>query len=90
MCDWGGPLTSGMRDMWSGQGPASSLDCPAALILEFLSKQNESPTALQWGSGYIYLLPRTDHHSEEKLRKCLLRCGSFLSQCLSSVCYYKM
>ena len=80
-CDWGGLLTSGMRGMWSGQGPAASLDGHAALVLEFLSKRHESPIALQWGSGYIYLLPQSTstsyHHGEEKLWKCLLRCGSF-------------
>ena len=34
-------ISSGMRDMWSGQGPASPLDCPATDILEFLSTGNE-------------------------------------------------
>ena len=37
--------------MWSVQGPASSLNCPAILVLEFLSIENESPIALPWGSG---------------------------------------
>ena len=31
-----GLLTLRMRNMWSGQGPASSLNCLAVLILEFL------------------------------------------------------
>ena len=32
----GGLLTSKMRNMWSGQGPASSLNHPAILFLEYL------------------------------------------------------
>ena len=43
MCGWGGLLVLGMRDMWSGKGPASSLNCPAILVLEFQSIGNESP-----------------------------------------------
>ena len=35
MYGWGDLLTSGMRNMWSRQGPASSLNCPAILVLEF-------------------------------------------------------
>ena len=35
MCGWEGLLTSRMRNMWSSQGPATSLNCPALLILEF-------------------------------------------------------
>ena len=43
--------------MWSGQGPASCLNCPANLILEFQSVGNESPIALPcqglgWGTGW--------------------------------------
>ena len=34
----GGLLTSGTRNMWSGQGRAPSLNCPAILYLEFQSK----------------------------------------------------
>ena len=32
--------------MWSGQSPLFSLSCPAILVLEFWSIQNESPIAL--------------------------------------------
>ena len=38
-----------MRTMWSVQGPASSLNCPAILVLEFQAIGNESPIALLWG-----------------------------------------
>ena len=38
-----GLLTSGTRNMWYGQGQASSLNCPAILCLEFQSIGNESP-----------------------------------------------
>ena len=34
--------------MWSGQGPVSSLNCSAILVLEFLSTGDESPIALPW------------------------------------------
>ena len=33
MCGQGGLLT--LREMWPEQGPASSLNCPATLVLEF-------------------------------------------------------
>ena len=49
MCGKGGPLSLGLRNMWSVQGPASSLNCPAILVLEFQSLENESPVALPWG-----------------------------------------
>ena len=51
-------MTSRTRNMWSGQGPASSLNCPAILTLEFWSTGNESPIALCWVWGNIYLLPQ--------------------------------
>ena len=35
MCGWEGLLTLRMRNMWSSQGPATSLNCPALLIWEF-------------------------------------------------------
>ena len=38
----------GMRNMWSGKGPFFSPSCPAILVLEFWSIQNESPIALPW------------------------------------------
>ena len=34
-----------LRNMWSAQGPASSINCPAVLLLEFQSIENEFPTA---------------------------------------------
>ena len=49
--------------MWSVQGPASSLNCPAMLLWEFRSIENESPIAVPWGRGLgggICLLPRFD------------------------------
>ena len=48
-CGQGGLLTSRIRNMWSEQGPAFSLNCPAILILEFQSTGNESPIALPCG-----------------------------------------
>ena len=45
----GGLQTSGMRNMWSEEGPASSLNCPAILVLEFWPSGNEFPMALPWG-----------------------------------------
>ena len=50
----GGLLTSGMRSMCSVQGPASSLNCPTFLVLEFQSIENESPVALPSGEGSPY------------------------------------
>ena len=45
----GGSLAFGMRNTWYVQASASSLNCPAILVLEFLSIENESPIALSWG-----------------------------------------
>lgn len=45
-CHHGGLLISRMRNMWFGQEPSSTLNCPAALILEFLSMANGSPVTL--------------------------------------------
>lgn len=56
MCDWGDLLTLRTRNMWSGKGPASFLNFPAILTLEFWSTRNESPIALLW-EGPIYFLP---------------------------------
>ena len=56
----GGLPTLRMRNMWSGKGPASSLNCPAILVLELWFKGNKSPVTLPWGRGGregIYLLP---------------------------------
>lgn len=50
MCDWGGLLTSEMRNMWSGLGPASSVKCPVILVLGYWSIGNDSPIALHWGA----------------------------------------
>ena len=52
----------------SGQGPASSLDCPAFLVLEYRSTGNESPIAYPGGarlppasSGQTWLHARLKH-----------------------------
>jgi len=61
MCGWGGLLASRTRNVWSSQGPAFSLTCPAILVLEFQSTGNESPTPLPWvGGAPISLLPHLD------------------------------
>ena len=41
MCGLGSLQTSRTRNAWSGQGPASSLNCPTIPILEFQSTWNE-------------------------------------------------
>ena len=41
MCGQTGPLK--MSDMWSGQGPASSLNCPVTFFLEFQSTWSGFP-----------------------------------------------
>ena len=51
MCGQGGLLTLIMRNLWSGQGPAISLNCPAIFVLEFQSSGNEAPVASNWGRG---------------------------------------
>ena len=62
MCGSQALLTSGMRNMWSGKDPAFTLNCPAFLILEFLSTGNESPIALSWGgAGVGNSLPQYFH-----------------------------
>ena len=56
MCSRGGVLTWRMRNTWSllsGQGPASSLNCPAIDILEFQLAGDDSPIALHWGRGHL-------------------------------------
>ena len=53
ICGWGGFLTLRMRNMWSGQGPAFSLICPAVLTLEFQSTGNESQIILPWGGAHL-------------------------------------
>ena len=61
MCSPGGLLTLRMRNTWSWQGPAFSLNCPAILVLEFCSIGNEFPVALSWWWGLrlgISLLPQ--------------------------------
>ena len=55
-CGQGGLLTLGRRNMWSGQGPTSSLNCPAVL-LEFQSIGNESPITLPQDKVF-FLLPQ--------------------------------
>ena len=39
-----------MRNMWSGLGPASSMNCPVILVLEYWSIENDCPIALHWGA----------------------------------------
>lgn len=39
-------LISRKRNMWFGQEPSSTLNCPAVLVLEFLSMGNGSPVTL--------------------------------------------
>ena len=58
MCGRGGLLTLRTRDMWSEQGPASSLNCPAILVLEFWSIGNELLYPGRVGS--ICLLPQAE------------------------------
>ena len=70
MCGWGDLLTLRLRIIWSGQGPASSLNYPAILILVFQSIGSEFPIALPrgWGSSstsYLTVIYQT-------LIKCLL------------------
>ena len=43
-------MTLGMRNTWSLQGPASSLNCPA-IVLECRAIENQSPIALPWVAG---------------------------------------
>ena len=55
-------LTLRMRNIWSKQGPASSFNCLAILILEFQSMRNKAPIALPCARGgadgeVIHLLP---------------------------------
>ena len=53
--------------MWTGQGPASSFNCLAILVLAFLSTGNESPIALPWGEGVLtYLLPQFAYYERYK------------------------
>ena len=52
MCGWGGFLTLRMRNMWSGHDPASSLNYPASLIVEFCLTGNESLITLP-GGGHL-------------------------------------
>ena len=60
MCGQGSLLTSRRRNMWSGQGPASPLNCPATLVFSFLSTGNESPVTL----------PCTEHLPPASFRGC--------------------
>ena len=45
MCGWGGLLTLRMRNL-SGQGLASSLNCPAILVMDCQSTGSECPITL--------------------------------------------
>ena len=55
MCGWGGLLTLRVRNMWSRQDPASSLNCPAILRLE-VSIHTEWISNCFILGGPIYLL----------------------------------
>ena len=55
MCGQGGRLTWRMRNMWYDQGPDSSLNYPALLVLEFQSTGNEPPIALLWLGACLLL-----------------------------------
>lgn len=45
-CHREGLLIARTRNMWFGQGPSSTLNCPAVLVLELLSMGNDSPITL--------------------------------------------
>ena len=80
MCSRLGLLTSGMRKMWSllsGQGPSSSLDCPAVLILEYQSRRKESPSAFPWG-GPIYVQEVTCSFSSVSVIWYFLHAGAMM------------
>ena len=48
---WGRFLTSRIRNVWSGQGPSSSPNCPALLILEFwFTRKGISNCFTLWGA----------------------------------------
>ena len=68
MCGWGGLLTWKMREMWPEQGPASCLNCPALLVLEFQFTGNESPIVLPWqgGGGCLPQADQGDMHSQPR------------------------
>ena len=72
MYGWGGFLTSRMRNIWSGQGPVSSLIRPAVLILEFWSLGNESPITLPWGYPSTSCLKSPLRDVNQKKKKTLL------------------
>ena len=55
LCGRAGLLTWRMREMWPGQGPASCLNCPAILVLEFQSQPEHTIYSAQV-RGFIYLL----------------------------------
>ena len=56
MCGQRGLLTSTIRDMWSEEGPASSLNYPAIFVLEFWLTENVSNCFTQ-GEESVYLPP---------------------------------
>ena len=79
---WGGFLTSRMRNVWSGQGPVSSLIRPAVLILEFWSLGNESPITLPWGYPSTSCLKSPLRDVNQKKKNFI---GKMKSEGLSSV-----
>ena len=59
MCGREGLLVSRIKNIRSGQGPASSLNCSAVFILEFWFTGSESLIALAWELGVgFYLWPQ--------------------------------
>ena len=48
MCGQRGLLTLRMRNLWSGQGLASSLNCLAMLVIDCQSIGSERPITLPW------------------------------------------
>ena len=52
-----GPPDFGNESYAACGGPAFSIGCPALLVLEFGSVENESPIALPWGGPSVSYLP---------------------------------
>ena len=86
MCGWEGLLTSRMRNMWSGQGPATSLHCPALLISEFRFTGNDCLIGLLWWDPSTSCLKSRHHCLVTNLR------GSIVSllNIMSAICFLNM
>ena len=76
LCMWGrgGLLSSGMRSLWSAQGPAPFLNRPASLILEFCFTANESPIILPWWAPSTACLTMTAA-AAKSLQSCPTLCN---------------